>query len=305
MNVNIKPNIQSVLLVTRGDYKLNYNLAHLSWFKVGGNAEIFFKPLDSADLSLFLSLTNGNIPITVIGAGSNILIRDGGIEGAVIKLGRNFTQIELTEDGFLSAGAGCLNYNLAQFCLNNSIKGFEFLVGIPGTIGGGVAMNAGAYNREFKDIVVEIEALDSKGNAIKFTNEEAGFRYRANSLPQDVIITKAKFKIEKGEYDSINAMMKEINTQRLATQPIKEKTSGSTFANPIGRKAWQLIDEAALRGYRIGGAQISELHCNFMINCSNATAADLEDLGEYIQRKVQENSGVLLEWEIKRLGIKK
>ncbi|MCC8368878.1 MAG: UDP-N-acetylmuramate dehydrogenase [Rickettsia endosymbiont of Oxypoda opaca] len=288
----------------RGEYRRDYNLKHLTWFKVGGNAEIFFKPADTDDLVSFLHQNNQELPVTILGAGSNIIIRDGGIEGYVIKLGQNFTNIELTKDNRLVVGSGCLNYNLAKFCQANSISGFEFLVGIPGTIGGGVAMNAGSYNSEFKDIIVEIETVDFSGKTLIFSNEEVGFKYRGNSLPKDIIITKAIFKAKAGSEEDIMQRMNEINNARSQTQPIKERTGGSTFANPKDGKykAWQLIDKVGLRGYRIGDASISELHCNFMINHGNATAKELEDLGNFIQQKVFEDSGVKLEWEIKRIG---
>jgi len=290
------------LPIVKGEYKKDYNLKHLTWFKVGGNAEIFFKPLDSEDLASFLVQNKQKLPITTFGAGSNIIIRDGGIEGVVIKLGQNFSNIDFIDDNHLVVGSSCLNYNLAKFCQANAIAGFEFLVGIPGTIGGGVAMNAGAYGCEFKDILVKIEAIDFAGNFLTFTNEEIGFKYRSNNLPKDLIILKAVFKITKGNGEDISVRMNEINTARSRTQPIKERTGGSTFANPRGLKAWQLIDKAGLRGYRIGDASISELHCNFMINNGNATAKDLEDLGDFVRQKVFEDSGVKLEWEIKRIG---
>lgn len=290
-----------------GEYKNNYNLSHLTWFKVGGPAEIFFKPLDSSSLADFVAQNQQQRPITVLGAGSNIIIRDGGIEGVVIKLGQNFTNIELMPDhqlpaGQLSVGSSCLNFNLANFCQIHSITGFEFLSGIPGTIGGGVVMNAGAYNSEFKDIILAIEAIDSRGNFITIPNEEIGFKYRGNNLPQDLIITKAIFKTTMGDSNMILEKMNEISKNRLASQPIKERTGGSTFANPENHKAWQLIDKAGMRGYKIGGASISQLHCNFMINHGNASAGDLENLGDLVKKRVFENSGIDLKWEIKRIG---
>ncbi|XVN40996.1 MAG: UDP-N-acetylmuramate dehydrogenase [Rickettsia endosymbiont of Argas persicus] len=291
-----------ILPMVKGEYKKDYNLKHLTWFKVGGNAEIFFKPVDSEDLANFLVQNKQKLPITVFGAGSNIIIRDGGIEGVTIKLGQNFNNIDFTDDGHLIVGSSCLNFNLAKFCQVNAISGLEFLVGIPGTIGGGVAMNAGAYGCEFKDILVRIEAIDFAGNFLTFTNEEIGFKYRGNNLPKDLIILKAVFKVCKGNSEDILVQMNEINNARSQTQPIQEHTGGSTFANPKGFKSWQLIDKAGLRGYRIGDASVSELHCNFMINNGNATAKDLEDLGEFVRKKVLEDSGVKLNWEIKRIG---
>ncbi|HJD56368.1 MAG TPA: UDP-N-acetylmuramate dehydrogenase [Rickettsia endosymbiont of Pyrocoelia pectoralis] len=291
-----------ILPTVKGEYKKDYNLKHLTWFKVGGDAEILFKPTDTEDLISFLSQNNQKLPVTIFGAGSNIIIRDGGIQGCVIKLGQNFSTIEVTDDNHLVVGSSCLNFNLAKFCQINSISGFEFLVGIPGTIGGGIAMNAGAYGHEFKDIIVKIEALDPYGKLLTFSNEEIGFKYRSNNLPKDLIFLRATFKINKGKSEDILAKMNEINATRSLTQPIKERTGGSTFANPVGFSSWQLIDKAGLRGYRIGDASISMLHCNFMINHGNATAKDLEDLGNFVQQKVLEDSGIKLKWEIKRIG---
>lgn len=286
----------------RGKYKLNYNIAHLTWFKVGGNADILFKPEDSEDLAYFLKEKDPNLEVMVLGAGSNIVIRDGGIKGVVVKLGRAFTEIEELPNGTLAVGAGCLNYNLAKFAAAKSIQGLEFLVGIPGTIGGGVAMNAGAYGSEFKDLIISVEAIDKAGNYRNFSCEEIGFSYRKNSLPNDLIFTKVIFKCESGTSSKIQAKMDEINRQRSDTQPITEKTGGSTFANPVGYKAWELIDDAGLRGHSIGGASMSQKHCNFMINDGTASASDMEKLGEFVRKKVKQASGIELTWEIKRVG---
>jgi UDP-N-acetylmuramate dehydrogenase len=286
----------------RGKYKLNYNIAHLTWFKVGGNAEILFKPEDSEDLAYFLKEKDAKLEVMVLGAGSNIVIRDGGVQGVVVKLGRSFTEIEELPDGTFAVGAGCLNYNLAKFAATKSIQGFEFLVGIPGTIGGGVAMNAGAYGSEFKDLVISVEAIDKSGNYRNFSCDEIGFSYRKNSLPKDLIFTKVIFKCEPGTLSKIQAKMDEINRKRSETQPITEKTGGSTFANPVGYKAWELINDAGLRGHSIGGASMSQKHCNFMINNGTASASDMEKLGEFVRKKVKQVSGIELNWEIKRVG---
>lgn len=286
----------------RGTYKLNYKLAHLTWFKVGGPAKVLFKPEDIRDLISFLKQNNGKLPIVILGTGSNIIIRDQGIEGVVIKLGRNFTEIKKTVDGNLSVGAGCLNYNLAKFCQTNSIQGLEFLIGIPGTIGGGIAMNAGAYGSEFKDIVIAVEAVDINGKLKVIPMEKFGFSYRKNNLSPNLIFTKAILKSQIGDIVSITNRVNKIIAMRISTQPVNEKTSGSTFVNPKGLKAWELIDKVGLRGFKIGGAGVSPMHCNFMINYGNATAEDIEKLGEYIREKVKENSGVQLEWEIRRIG---
>jgi UDP-N-acetylmuramate dehydrogenase len=285
-----------------GSYKLNYNISHLTWFKVGGNAEIFFKPKDNDDLKNILKQNNNELPITILGAGSNIIIRDGGVEGIIIKLGQNFTQIELLEENKIRVGAGCLNFNLSKFCEKNSITGFEFLSGIPGTIGGGVAMNAGSYGFEFKDIVDHIIAIDFNGNIKHFTNEEIGFSYRKNNLPNNLIITEVIFKGKTANESDIKNLMNEIKIKRHLTQPIKEKTGGSSFANPPSISAWKLIDEAGLRGYKIGDAGISELHCNFMVNYGDATAKNLEDLGEFVKKTIFNRTGIMLKWEIKIIG---
>jgi len=288
--------------MVRGVCKLNYNLAHLTWFKVGGAADVLFKPEDTEDLSAFLKQNASILPVTVLGAGSNIIIRDKGIEGIVVKLGRGFTDIELLADGTLAVGAACLNFNLAKFVQSHSIKGFEFLVGIPGTIGGGVAMNAGAYGNEFKDIVISIQALDRDGNIHYISSENIGFSYRHNSLPPNLIITKVIFKTQTGDAASIKERMDEINKNRSATQPITEKTGGSTFANPDGHRAWELIDAAGMRSKEVGRASMSSKHCNFMINNGNATASDMEELGELVRAAVKAHSGIELQWEIKRIG---
>ncbi len=286
----------------RGEYKYNYDLSRLTWFKVGGAADVLFKPADSSDLADFLKQNNGKLPVMVLGAGSNIIVRDGGIEGVVVKLGRNFTEIEPLENGDFAVHAGCLNFNLAKFAAANSIKGFEFLIGIPGTIGGGVAMNAGAYGSEFKDIIRSVVALDKEGVQHEFSCEEAGFSYRKNNLPDGLIFTKVIFKTEPGDNGEISQRMKQIMKGRSDTQPITEKTGGSTFANPEGARAWELVDAAGLRGAKIGGASMSQKHCNFMINDGSATASDMEKLGELVREKVLEHSGVELKWEIKRIG---
>lgn len=220
----------------------------------------------------------------------------------VIKLGKGFNYIDRLEDNKLRVGAGVLNYNLAQFCLSNSIKNFEFMSGIPGTIGGGIAMNAGAYGREFKDNIDYIIAVNTNGEIIHIPNAEMGYVYRGHSLKDNMVFVAAVFNYELGEPATIKNMMNEINYKRNLTQPVREKTGGSTFANPANISAWQLIDQAGLRGFNINDAQISQLHCNFMINNGNATAKDLEDLGEFIRQKVLDNSGIKLYWEIKRIG---
>lgn len=287
-----------------GEYKPDYSLSHLTWFKVGGPAKILFKPKDIDDLCYFLANYKGDLPLHTLGAGSNTIIRDGGYEGIIIKLGRNFTNIDILDNNRIQIGAGCLNFNAANFCKENSIKGFEFLVGIPGTIGGGIAMNAGSYGTEFKDILETVTCIDKKGNKKILKCQDFGFGYRHNSLKEDLIFVDATFKFEKGNMEEIKSRMEDITSERQKTQPVTQKTGGSTFANPEGKSAWKLVDEVGLRGYKIGGAQFSPLHCNFMINIGDATAKDLEDLGELAKARILEKFNINLKWEIKRIGIK-
>ena len=286
----------------RGVYKLNYNLAHLTWLKVGGPADVLFKPKDQEDLVSFLQQNMGALPVAVIGAGSNLIIRDAGIDGVVIKLGAGFTDIKILPDGNLQVGAGCLNYNLAKFALMNNIKNLEFLVGIPGTIGGGVAMNAGSYGTEFKDIIHSVRVIDKLGNILDIKADDIVFSYRKNSLPNDLIFCSVQLRGELGNFEEVKLKMQNISALRESTQPIREKTGGSTFANPPNSKAWELIDAAGLRGHKIGGASMSHMHCNFMINDGTATAHDMETLGEFVRSKVKEQSSIELKWEIKRIG---
>lgn len=294
--------VNFILPKISGEYRFNFNLAQLTWFKVGGNAEVFFKPLDIADLQKFLSELDPSVPITVLGNCSNVIIRDGGIKGVVIKLGRNFANIHNITNNLIFAGSGALNSSVSTYCLNNSLGNLEFLSGIPGSIGGGIRMNAGAYGSEFKNYITEIEAVNRQGLIVKFSNEEANFSYRNCSLNNDLIFTGAYFKVISRDKDEIKKKINEITANRTSSQPVKEKTGGSTFANPLNNKAWQLIDEVGLRGYRIGDAEFSNLHCNFLINNGNATAKNLEDLGNLAIEKVMKEKNIELKWEIKRLG---
>lgn len=286
----------------RGRLTYNVPLGHMTWFGVGGPAEALFKPADRDDLIDFVKNCPRDIPLTVLGVASNLIIRDGGIPGVVIRLGREFSEIK-AEGECLHAGAAALDMNVALFALKNSITGLEFLSGIPGTIGGAVRMNAGAYGRETKDALLTAEILFHDGTVKQMTPAEMGMTYRHNALPEDVLILGGIFQGTAGDYAAIETKMMEIKTRRAESQPIKSKTGGSTFANPEGHKAWQLIDAAGCRGLTIGGAQMSEMHANFMLNTGHATAADLEKLGEEVRRRVHAHSGVTLEWEIKRIGV--
>ncbi|WP_417835999.1 UDP-N-acetylmuramate dehydrogenase [Thalassospira tepidiphila] len=285
----------------RGKLREGAQLAKVTWFQVGGPADVMFRPEDEADLAAFLKGKPADMPVTVIGVGSNLLVRDGGIRGVVIRLGRPFTDV-LVEDGAVHAGAGALDLNVAQTAQMNGIAGLEFLSGIPGTIGGALRMNAGAYGTEIKDVLVSATAIDGSGNIHTVTPDEMNMTYRHCGLPEDWIFTSAILRASSGDPEDIAKRMDEIQKARAESQPIKSRTGGSTFANPVPDRAWELIDAAGCRGLTIGGAQMSEQHCNFMINKGDATALDLEQLGEEVRRRVKEHSGVELRWEIRRIG---
>ena len=285
----------------RGRLRENVSLANRCWFGVGGDAEWLFTPEDTGDLASFLNDLPVRIPVTVIGVGSNLLVRDGGIEGVVIRLGRGFTKISHEGDR-IHAGAAALDVHVARYAADAGIGGLEFLVGIPGTIGGAVKMNAGAYGADVASCALNLTAIDRSGVHHVITAQEAGFSYRHSALPDGWIVTGATFQGVRAMLDVIHARMGKISTNRETTQPLRSKTGGSTFRNPDGHKAWQLIDDAGCRGLRRGDAGVSELHCNFLINHGNATSDDLESLGEEVRSRVFAQSGVTLEWEIKRIG---
>jgi UDP-N-acetylmuramate dehydrogenase len=286
----------------RGSYREDAILAKTNWFGVGGPAEVLFRPEDVNDLSDFLKDKPEFVPVTVIGVGSNLLVRDGGIDGVVVRLGRGFTDIKV-EDNKVIAGAGALSFNVSTLAKSYGLTGLEFLVGIPGSIGGAIAMNAGAYGSEVSTVLIEAEVIDEHGQIHIVKPEDIGFIYRGNTMPDGWIFTRGVFRCESGDPKAIEEKMNEISSKREATQPVKSRTSGSTFVNPIGvKKAWQLIDESGCRGLQIGDATVSTKHCNFLINNGNATAADLELLGETVRKKVMEHSGIMLEWEVKRIG---
>lgn len=290
----------------RGTYRFNVELSKTNWFRVGGKAQILFLPKDVADLIFFLTNKPSDLPATVLGVGSNVIIRDSGVEGVVIKLGRDFTKIN-HQDGVITIGSGCLCYNAALYCRLNGLSGLEFLAGIPGSVGGAIAMNAGCYDGDISKALISATAVDFNGQIRELTNKDFGFKYRGNSIKDNLIFVEGIFKIEQSTSEIVGHKIAEFNRQREAAQPIRSKTGGSTFKNPTdekakGRKAWQLIDEAGCRGMKLGGAQISEQHCNFMINVNNATAQNLIDLGNLVIDKVKEKSGITLEWEIKVIG---
>jgi len=280
----------------------NQSLAEFTWFRVGGPAQVLFMPEDEADLAYFLSVLPSENPVTVIGLGSNLIVRDGGIPGVVIRLGRGFN--EVTVDGLkITAGPAVPDVKVARAAQEAGIAGLSFMRGIPGAIGGALRMNGGAYGGEAKDVLVEARAVDRQGRIHVLSNADMHYTYRHCGAPEDYIFTSATFQGRPGDPAVIAAEMDKITESREATQPIKSRTGGSTFKNPPGHKAWQLIDAAGCRGLIVGGAQVSELHCNFLINLGAATAADIENLGETVRKRVKDNSGVELDWEIKRLGV--
>jgi UDP-N-acetylmuramate dehydrogenase len=292
------------LPVVRGRLEANYPLADLTWFRVGGPAEVLYTPADEADLAVFMAGLPADVPCYVIGVGSNLLVRDGGIAGVVIRLGRGFADVRLDGALRVKAGTAALDVRVARFAAENGIDALTFLRGIPGSIGGALRMNGGAYGGETKDVLVGVRAVDRKGNIRVLSNSDMNYTYRHSGAAEDLIFTEATFEGRAGKPEDIMAAMDKITSSREATQPIKSRTGGSTFKNPPGLKSWQLIDAAGMRGYAIGPAKVSDLHCNFLINEGGATAAQIEDLGELVRAKVKAHSGVELEWEIKRIGVR-
>jgi UDP-N-acetylmuramate dehydrogenase len=286
----------------RGRLVADAPLAPLSWFRTGGPAEMLFEPADEADLAAFLAACPPDVPVTVIGLGSNLLVRDGGVAGVVIRLGKGFQDIAVEASSRLRAGAGAADVKVARAAAEAGIAGLAFLRGIPGTIGGALRMNGGAYGGETKDVLVEARGIDRAGRIRLYTLADMGFTYRHCAVPDDVVFTQALFQGHPGEPEAILSQMNAITDARAATQPVNTRTGGSTFKNPPGAKAWELVDRAGCRGLRIGGAQVSELHCNFLIAHPGASAADVEALGEEVRRRVKEASGVSLDWEIRRIG---
>ena len=285
----------------RGRLTADAPLAAITWFRVGGPAEVMFRPADADDLAEFLAKKPPEVPVTVIGVASNLLVRDGGVGGVVVSLGSGFTAIEISGTR-VTAGAAVLDVNVAIACRAAGVGGLEFLSGIPGTVGGALRMNAGAYGREIKDVLESASALDNAGVRHELSLSEMGLGYRHCGVPEDWIFLGATLRGVEADRDAIQQRMAEIQSEREASQPIRARTGGSTFANPPGHKAWELIDRAGCRGLERGGAMVSEKHTNFLINTGSATAADIEGLGEEVRRRVFEKFGVALEWEIRRIG---
>jgi UDP-N-acetylmuramate dehydrogenase len=295
---------QDHLPKTRGKLLLNEALAPFTWLRVGGPADVLFLPEDEDDLAAFLKGLEPSVPVMAIGVGSNLLVRDGGVEGVVIRLGRGFGGVEPRGDSQIFAGAAVLDANLAKAAAQAGIAGLEFFRGVPGAIGGACMMNAGCYGAETKDVLVEAYAINRAGERVTLSNEAMGFSYRrsAAAASGEIIFTGALFKGTPDAPEAVLERMEAITARREASQPIREKTGGSTFKNPEGHSAWKLVDEAGWRGKPFGGAQFSDLHANFLINANNASAADLEGLGEAVRADVLSKLGVSLEWEIKRIG---
>jgi len=288
----------------RGRLVANAPLAEATWFRVGGPAEALFSPADEDDLAYLLAALPREIPVMTIGLGSNLIVRDGGIPGVVIRLGgRAFGAVEIMDGARVAAGAAAPDQFVARAAAKAGVDGLAFLRGVPGSIGGALVMNAGAHGGEVRHALIEARGLDRTGARRAFSNAEMGFAYRHSSAPDDIVFTGATFQGRAGDPGAIEAEMERITRAREASQPIREKTGGSTFKNPPGLKAWELIDQAGCRGLKLGGAQVSTMHCNFLINTGQATASDLEALGEEVRRRVMETSAVALEWEIRRVGV--
>ncbi len=302
------------LPAVRGRYTENAPLGEKGWFACGGTVEVMFKPEDRDDLAAFLAACPKHIPVTTLGVMSNTIVRDGGLPGVVIRLGKEFAKVVTLDQARVQAGSLALDGNVAQAAARASIAGLEFFSGIPGTIGGALRMNAGCYGSETKDVLIEATVLDRDGNLLTLTPQQMGMSYRHTTTPEDYIFIEALFQGQAGDAEKIREFMDGIKAKRNASQPIREKTGGSTFANPSadeiakaglpeGTKVWQLIDRAGCRGLKLGGAMMSDMHANFMINTGTATASDLEALGEEVRRRVLADSGITLRWEIKRIGV--
>ena len=300
---DITPDLKASMPELRGRLLANQSLAELTWFRVGGPAQVLFTPSDEDDLAYFLKYLPNELPLYVVGVGSNLIVRDGGMPGVVIRLSPRAFGDASTEGEIVSAGAAALDKRVAETAAVANISGLEFLFGIPGTIGGALRMNAGANGAETKDVLIEATGVGRDGKEHKLTNADMKFAYRNSGVDASIIFTSARFRGRIAAPDAIRARMNEVQNHRETAQPIREKTGGSTFKNPPGNSAWKLIDAAGCRGLRVGGAQVSEMHCNFLINTGQATGHDIETLGETVRARVKENCGVELEWEIKRIGI--
>ena len=293
---------QAVPPAVSGKLTPNAPLAPLVWFKSGGTAEWLFEPKDVADLQQFLRELDPAVPVMALGLGSNMIVRDGGVPGVVVRLGKPFAKVDKVADLTLACGGGASGILVSSTARDNGIAGVEFLRSIPGTVGGFVRMNGGAYGGEVKDILIDCDVVLRDGSLVTLQNADLGYTYRHSELPEGAIVVAARFKGRPGEPAAIQAEMDRISASREASQPLRSKTGGSTFKNPEGHKAWELVDKAGCRGLQMGGAQVSEKHTNFLINTGEATSADIEALGEEVRRRVKDSSGIALEWEIQRVG---
>jgi UDP-N-acetylmuramate dehydrogenase len=300
---DITPELKAAMPRLRGRLLANQSLAELTWFRVGGPAQVLFTPAEEDDLGYFLANLPHELAVTVVGVGSNLIVRDGGLPGVVIRLSpRGFGQID-TDGDTVRAGAAALDKRVAETAAAANLAGLEFFFGIPGTIGGALRMNAGANGAETKDVLIEASGIGRDGKKYRFSSAEMKFVYRNSGVDPSIIFTSARFRGRIAAPEAIRARMNEVQNHRETAQPIREKTGGSTFKNPPDHSAWKLIDAAGCRGLRVGGAQVSELHCNFLINTGAATGHDIETLGETVRARVKQNSGIELHWEIKRIGI--
>ena len=286
----------------RGRLTKDAPLAPLVWFKAGGNADWLFEPADLEDLREFLNRVGGRMPVMALGLGSNMIVRDGGVPGVVIRLGKAFATVEARRDKVLECGGGASGILVSSKARDAGIAGVEFLRGIPGTVGGFVRMNGGAYGREVADVLIDCDVVLPTGDFVTLPARDLEYSYRHSALPEGAVVVAARFQGREGIPAEIGAAMDKIAAQREASQPLRTKTGGSTFKNPPGEKAWELVDRAGCRGLMLGAAQVSEKHTNFLINTGDATSADIEGLGELVREKVYGNSGVSLEWEIQRVG---
>jgi UDP-N-acetylmuramate dehydrogenase len=299
---DITTDLKSSMPSLRGRLLANQPLADLTWFRVGGPAQVLFMPDSEQDLAYFLGHLPADVPVTVIGLGSNLIVRDGGVAGVVIRLGRGFNDVAAEEGHRVRAGAAVPDVRVARVAQEAGVAGLSFMRGIPGAVGGALRMNGGAYGSETKDVLVEARGVDRAGRVRVFANADMGYTYRHCDVPEDVIFTQALFQGGSGDPSEIAAEMDRITEAREATQPVKSRTGGSTFKNPPGHRAWALIDAAGCRGFRIGDAQVSEKHCNFLLNLGSATSAEIEALGEEVRRRVEAKTHITLEWEIQRVG---
>ena len=300
---DISADLRSAMPELRGRLLANESLAPLTWFRVGGPAQILFTPADEDDLAYFLMRLPHDVPVYTVGVGSNLIVRDGGVEGVVIRLSpRGFGEIKADGDT-VRAGTAALDKRVAEAAAAANIGGLEFYFGIPGSIGGALRMNAGANGGETKDVLVEARGVTRNGEKVTFSNADMKFVYRNSGVDTSIIFTSALYRGQITDPEKIRVRMAEVQTHRETAQPIREKTGGSTFKNPPGHSSWKLIDAAGMRGFRVGGAQVSEMHCNFLINTGDATAHDIEALGETVRARVKDSSGIELQWEIKRIGV--